>query len=206
MARSIVTNVTQGALTLPFPYARVIAPGKSAVVPASVDEVIELLGGVSAIDGVCKVGHAQDGEPGTISGVSVGYASLASDVIDGHKVSPAVDEEAHGSPHLVFIVKVLDVASADYDIVLDHAIEVFDVTVRKEGGAGGAANTVQVKSGANAITDVMSINTPDGSQIYPSTVDDANAEIASGGTLRVSVVKAGGNAACKVFISAVKRQ
>lgn len=70
MARSIVTNVTQGALTLPFPYTRVIAPGKSAVVPDSVAAIIALLGGDQAIDGVCRVEHTPDSGPDVIAGTA----------------------------------------------------------------------------------------------------------------------------------------
>lgn len=130
-------------------------------------------------------------------------------VADGAITAPKVADAAAtvGAPGVptVRVFDIADAASADYDIVLDHKEEVIDVVVQKRGAAGGAVNTVQVKNGANAITDAMSINVADQTLVRPTTIDDAQSTVIATGTLRVSTVKAGGNAACLVTVTTLRR-
>lgn len=106
---------------------------------------------------------------------------------------------------LVAMFEIPDAASADYDIAVPEAIEVLDVLAQKTGANGGAANTVQVKNAANAISDALSLNINDQALARAAAINDANSRIAAGGTLRLSTVKAGGNAACKVKVTYIKR-
>lgn len=101
--------------------------------------------------------------------------------------------------------KIADAATADYDLLITDKIEVLDVLVQKQAANGGAANTVQVKNAGNAITDAVSININDQALARAAAVNDANSVIAAGGTLRASVIKAGGNAACFVTVIGIKR-
>lgn len=101
--------------------------------------------------------------------------------------------------------EIADAATADYDITITDKIEVLDVLVQKTAGAGGAVNTVQMKSTASAISDVMSINIADTTLARALTINDANSVIVAGGILRASVIKAGGNAACKITVIGIKR-
>lgn len=105
----------------------------------------------------------------------------------------------------VAVFDIADAASADYDIAVLEKIEVLDIVAQKTAANGGAANTVQAKSTAAAISDAMSLNINDTTLARAATINDANSTIAAGGILRASVVKAGGNAACKLMVTYVKR-
>lgn len=106
---------------------------------------------------------------------------------------------------LVATYNIADAASADYDVVVPEKIEVIDAWAQKRAANGGAANTVQVKNGANAITNAMDLNINDTTLARATTIDDAQSTIAAAGTLRFAVVKAGGNAACMAAVKYVKR-
>ena len=120
---------------------------------------------------------------------------------------PIVDGDTAGGLQSSFLFSIADVATQDFDVVLDHKIEVLEVLVHKRGGAGGAANTLQVKNAANAITEAMSINVAQDAVVRNATNTFANAVIdpAVGGKLRFSLVKAGGNAACFVIVNFIRR-
>lgn len=106
---------------------------------------------------------------------------------------------------MVAVFDIADAASADYDIAVLEKIEILDVVAQKAAANGGAANTVQVKSTAAAISDALSLNINDTTLARAASINDANSTIAAGGVLRASTVKAGGNAACKVMVTYVKR-
>ena len=96
-----------------------------------------------------------------------------------------------------------DAATANLDFVLpaDMGLTIIDAWAVKTGGAGGAANTVQVQTGASAvIASEMDLNIADAVIARALTIDDATAVIAAGGTIRLDRVKAGGNAACIVYV------
>jgi hypothetical protein len=104
----------------------------------------------------------------------------------------------------VFRIDIADAATGDVDVTVTNKIRVIDVHVVKTTGAGGAANTIQVKNGASAITDAISINISDNVVARAGSIDDAQHEIAAAGTLRVTRTKAGGNAACTVYVLALR--
>jgi hypothetical protein len=64
-------------------------------------------------------------------------------------------------------------------------------------GAGGAADTITVKNGSTAITDAIDMNVSDKVIVRAGTIDDAQHEIAAGGTLRVSGASA---VTCEVYV------
>jgi hypothetical protein len=123
-------------------------------------------------------------------------APIASNVADNN-VAP-------GTP-VVHVFSIADAASADYDLVITDKIEVIDVVAMKTSTAGGAANTVTIKNASTAITGALSLNIADTTLARATTIDDAASTIDAGGTLRASIAKAGGNAACKVFVYGIKR-
>lgn len=120
---------------------------------------------------------------------------------------PVVDSDTCGGLLTVLPFTIADAASADYDFPIDHKLEVVGVRVQKRGGDGGAANTVQVKNLGNAISDAISINiTQDAiARSVVNTFANAVIDPAAGGKIRISVVKAGGNAACFVLVECIKR-
>lgn len=92
---------------------------------------------------------------------------------------------------------IADAASADYDIVVKEKFEVCDVIVRKQGA--GAANTVTIKNGSNAITDAIAAAV-DKTITRAGTIDPTYEVVAAGGTLRASVSRAAGSGAMKVTV------
>lgn len=124
--------------------------------------------------------------------------------LDGAGVANVANANVIGGVPVLFRIDVADAATGNVDVVTTHKIRVIDAWAVKVGALGGAANTVQVANGANAITDAMSINIADQAVARAATIDDAQHEIAAGGTLRVIRTKAGGNAACIVYVSALR--
>lgn len=116
----------------------------------------------------------------------------------------AADANVVGAVELVHRVNVPDAATGDVDVVLTYKSRVIDVTVVKTGANAGAANTITVKNGANAITDAISINVNDGIIARAGSIDDTHHEIAAGGTLRITRTRAGGNAECIVYVKTLR--
>lgn len=164
----------------------------------------------------------------TTDNVGRAIAAGAGDVVNGRSVDaagaagaflrilppfakPTAQNVADGSTQsgglVVYTRTIADAASADYDVVVAEKVEVIDVIVRKQSLAAGAnANTVQVKSTGNVISDAISVNGKAvGDLVRAANINPANNTINAGGTMRVSIVKAGGDAAVAVDIICVKR-
>lgn len=118
------------------------------------------------------------------------------------------DGDTVGGIPTLLTFNIPDGATGDYDLVPDHKIEVLDVLVHKRSaGAGSNANTVQVKNVASVISDAISINVNQDVVARAAKITAANSVIdpAAGGKLRVSTVKIGGDAACFVVVTAIRR-
>lgn len=159
-------------------------------------------------NGKAKVAGAGD----VVNGIALDAATQDTDFIrvtPPYSRTPAAQNVANNNTApgtlVTHVVAVPDAATGDVDVVITDKIEVIDVVVQKQGGAGGAANTVQVKNGANVISDAISINIADTTLARAATIDDAQSTIAAGGTLRVTRTKAGGNAAALVTVIGIKR-
>lgn len=87
-------------------------------------------------------------------------------------------------------VAIAGVATADFDVVCSEKFEVIDVLVQKRNGAG-AANTIQVKNGATAISDAIA-TAVDNALTRAASIDDAASTIAAAGTLRITGTRAAG--------------
>jgi hypothetical protein len=138
---------------------------------------------------------------------SIGEDRLAPNELNGRVAANVAEGNVIGGLPVVHVIDVPDGATGDVDTVLTHKTRVLDVTVVKTGGAGGAADTVQVKNGATAITDAMDINKADKSVVRAGTIDDAQWEVAAAGTLRVTRTNGaagGNNTACKVIVTGVR--
>ncbi|KKK52041.1 hypothetical protein LCGC14_3108930, partial [marine sediment metagenome] len=77
----------------------------------------------------------------------------------------------------------------DTDVTLTHKTTVTDVIVVKTVGAGTGTNTITVKNGTTAITDVIDMAVSDKVIVRASTIADDQASIAASGTLRITAVK-----------------
>lgn len=130
--------------------------------------------------------------------------ALVGQLVDGANLKNVANANPVGGVPVVHRIDVPDGATGDIDVVLTHKTRVIDAHVVKTVANGGAVNTVQVKNGANPITDAMSININDQAIARAASIDDAQHEIAAGGTLRVTRTKAGGNAACIVYVRGIR--
>ena len=113
-----------------------------------------------------------------------------------------------GSPCL-YAFHVLDAASGNFSVVVDRKIRVVDAWCVKRGGDGHATeDTIVVGEGANAITDAMAIGAPNDTGVTrAATIDDANYDIAAGGSLRITWVRGAGGGndpECDVFVLAIR--
>lgn len=106
------------------------------------------------------------------------------------------------TPQLMTTIPILvpDAATGDIDTVLADKFEVVDVTCIKRNGAG-AANTMQIKNGATAISDAIACATDDAVTRGASIVDGAGTNvIAKGGTLRLTATRAAGTRNALVLV------
>lgn len=122
---------------------------------------------------------------------------------------PAVDQVAantvplNSQPEVTYPFNFPDAATTSYDFTVQEAFELLDVVCQKR-GAAGAGNTVQVKKGATAVSDAIACAT-DTNVTRASTIDDAQSSFAVGDTLRITVTRAAGNAACQVWLKGLRR-
>jgi hypothetical protein len=134
-------------------------------------------------------------------------AEFASDVGGGGfstiadaAVSPAV---APVGALEIMAILLPDAATADYDYVVPHKMEIIDVTVIKD--AAGAANTLTVKNGAGtAISDAIAAAV-DKAVTRAGTLDKATRVLAAGAVLRLTNTRAAGSSALACFINFIKR-
>ncbi len=132
-------------------------------------------------------------------------AALA-EKLTGLRVANVADANVIGGVPVVHFVDIPDGATGDVDVTLTHKTEVTDVVVTKKVAAGGASDTITVKSGATAITNAMDINVADKVVVRAGTIDDASNVIAAAGTLRITRTKvSGANVACRVEVRGVRR-
>lgn len=123
----------------------------------------------------------------------------------GENVGLLADVDTGGGIPVLIYVDVPDGATGDIDVTLAHKLRVLDVLVQKKVAAGGASDTIQLKNGSNAISDALDINVADNVMVRAATLDDAQADIASGGTLRVTRTKvSAADVACLVTILGVR--
>jgi len=113
------------------------------------------------------------------------------------------DANTVGQAPVIHRVAVAD-AAGDTDVTLEHKTRVIDVWAVKVGGDGSTGgDTVQVKNGANAITDAISLGVSDKDIARASQIDDAYHEIAAGGTLRVTAAK-DSDCQCVVYVQGIR--
>lgn len=106
---------------------------------------------------------------------------------------------------LVVILNTPD-ATGDTTYVLPFKCRVIGVAAQKISAATGAfTNTVQLKSGANVVTNAISFNTnARGHTNYASLIDDTYSTFPAGSSATLTVVKAGGNAEFAVVVTLVR--
>lgn len=134
-------------------------------------------------------------------------AELEGFAVDGSNVAATLENNARAGVPVLHYFLILNAATGNVDVVVEHRIAVVDAWVVKQGAAGGAGDTVQVTDGEDAaITEVMSINVADRAVVRAAQIDDATSVIPANGILRVKRTKASAaNVRCTVFVLGVRR-
>lgn len=136
---------------------------------------------------------------------AVTAAKIADAVLSGAKAAVVADANVVGGLPVLHRIAVPAGTTGDIDVVLTHKTLVVDVHLVKTAAAGGGAGTIQVKNAGNAITDAMSIDVNDQAVVRAASINDANHEIAAGGTLRVTRTRtASTSEACTVYVLGVR--
>ena len=106
---------------------------------------------------------------------------------------------------LVVILNTPD-AAGDTTYVLPFKCRIVGVAAQKITAATGAfTNTVQLKNGANAVSNAISFNTnARGHTNYASLIDDTYSTFPAGSNATLTVVKGGGNAEFAVVVTLVR--
>lgn len=157
-------------------------------------------------NGKAKVAGAGD----VVNGIALDAATADTQlirVIPPYTRNPAAQNVADNNTapgsEVVHIFQVPDAATGDIDIIVAEKIEVMDVVCRKRNGAG-AGNTMQIKNGANVISDAIACAV-DNTVTRVSTIDDAQNVINAGGTLRLTATRAAGTRDAIVEVRCIKR-
>lgn len=134
-------------------------------------------------------------------------------VADGGKVTvesggiidpgPVAASNAVGGLLEIFYVLADQAGGANKDVTVTYKIRVLDVIVVNK-AAGGAGDTITVQNGTSAITNAMDTNKADTTITRAGTIDDAQHEIAAGGTLRVAKANGANDPSCEVYVLAMR--
>jgi hypothetical protein len=106
---------------------------------------------------------------------------------------------------MVVILNTPD-AAGDTTYVLPFKCRVVGVAAQKIAAATGAfTNTVQLKNGANGVSNALSFTSnARGHTNYANTIDDTYSTFAAGSNATLTVVKGGGNAEFAVVVTLVR--
>lgn len=122
---------------------------------------------------------------GSITNSAVTEVKVAPASLSGTVVKVGADANVIGAIPVVHRIDIAAGALGNTDVVLTHKTRVIDAHLILR-GAGVATTTLQVKNGANAITNAMAASGSDQALVRAATIDDAYHEIAAAGTLRVT--------------------
>lgn len=201
-ATNDIDDVTTGT---PFGYAmETVGAGLTATI-----QVLHVPGHGAATLGAGVVSAANIAadavETAKILNANVTLAKMAAESVDGAKVAESADAAVLGAVPLLYHYRIPDVgAPTDYDIVVTSKVRVVDAWILNTGiAAHGANDTIQFKNGANAITNAIAKTAATDIIVRAGTIDDARADIADGGTLRITATKAT-NIACEAYVLAYR--
>ena len=102
-------------------------------------------------------------------------------------------------PLLAIRVVITADVSASYNYTTTRSLRIVDVMGYKNAVAGGAGDTLQVLNVAAAISDVVVLNVAANTVFRALEVNQTNAPIASGGTLRITMVQVT-NTGCEAVV------
>lgn len=157
--------------------------------------------------------HVPSPGAGSLANLSVTTAKLAANAVTEAKMAAASltglvaavvgDKNVIGGLDVIHRIDLSAGAIGDTDVVLTHKTRIVDAWLVLRGA--GVANTVlTVKNGANAITDGMAASGSDTAVVRAAQINDANYEIAAGGTLRVSSSVGATQPAATVYVRGIR--
>lgn len=157
--------------------------------------------------------HTPSPGAGSLASDSVTTAKIANGAVTEVKISAATltgliakvvaNANVIGGLPLLHRIDIAAGANADTDVVLTHKTRVIDAWLVLT-GAGVASAVLTVKNGAVAITDGMAASGSDKALVRCATIDDAQHEIAAGGTLRVTGSAGATQPAATVYVLGVR--
>jgi predicted RecA/RadA family phage recombinase len=172
-------------------FLDVVASNDAGVSDVAVGDQLYLATGV--------VSKKASGIPfGESLGTLTGSASAAVCAVKVHGESLHAD-----SNPIVHQILIAAGALGDTDLVLSQKTKIIDAWLVLR-GAGVATTTLTLKNGATAITDAMAASGSDKAVVRCTTLDDAQWEIAAGGTLRVTSATGATQPAATVFALGVR--
>lgn len=192
-----LTAVNTGGSTVGNPvYLDTTAGGWTLTAPTAANAIQQIVGRVAVV-------HASTGEIEfdlTANNTpKTGTNELQDNSLDGTKAANGANANVIGAIPVVHRINIAAGANADTDVVLTHKTRVIDAWLVLT-GAGVTSATLQVKNGANAITNAMAASGSDKALVRTAEVDDAQHEIAAGGTLRVTGAGGATQPAATVYV------
>lgn len=138
--------------------------------------------------GKILVGDGTDIASVAVSGdatlASTGVLTLAAQIINGIDLANVANVNVIGGVPVIHRITA-SALTGDVDVVLTHKTRIIHAYCIAT-AVGGAGDTIQVKNGANAITNAMDLNVADQTIVRAGTIDDAFWEIAAAGTLKIT--------------------
>lgn len=113
------------------------------------------------------------------------------------------DDNVIGGIPVLHRVDLAAGALASTDVVLTYKTRVIDAWVVLT-GAGITSTILTIKNTAGAITDGMDVSGSDTDLVRAANIDDANHEIAAGGTLRIQTETGATQPACTVYVLGIR--
>lgn len=136
---------------------------------------------------------------GSIKDAAVTQAKIAPASLDGTVAKVGAADNVIGAIPVLHRIDIAAGALAAKNVVLTHKTRVVDAWVVLR-GAGVATTLLTVGNGASAITNGMDVSGADTSLVRAANIDDANHEIAAGGSLRVTTSVGATQPACTVYV------
>jgi len=170
-------NFTSGA------HAITLTTGGTTTLTLPTSGTVATIGGTETL-----TGKAIDGDDNTLTDISptVAKAGIANSVA----ALPVVIQFSNTGAE-----------TQAYTVPAGKTLRVLDAVAYKTSTAGGAADTVQLKNVATAITDAISLNVADKTRAVPTTWDDAQYNIAAGTALNCVTVQGTTDACCYVVVT-----
>lgn len=133
----------------------------------------------------------------TSNGTDPAWATL-----DGRSASTVADKNTSGGLALIMRVKTAGGATASVTVTTAHKMRIINVWC-VNAAVGTASDTITIKNNATAISNAMDVNKADKTVTTVGTLDDAQWDIASGGSYVVTETDGAGNDSPAVDVYAI---